>query len=117
MERDEIGRIVEDTGAYDESREVTLRMMVSEFYGRKMRFIMIWTWVCGQVFFALAVASAVLFFRSEAVRELILYATVFLSAVVGISYMKAWPLWMYLLRTTKRLDIQLAELSELLRKD
>jgi hypothetical protein len=116
MNHDELKKIVGDTGGYGESREMTLRQMVSEFYSRKMRCIMVWTWIWGFLFFALALAATVLFFRSEDTKELILYAALFLSGIIGISYMKAWPLWMYLLKTTKRLDIQLAELTELQRK-
>ena len=117
MDEGDVRRIVDDAEGYDDSREITLRRLVSEFYGRKMRFVMIWTWACGLAFAALCLVSAALFIRSEASKDLILYATLFISGIVGISFMKAWPLWMYLLRTTKRLDIQLAAVRERLRED
>jgi len=79
MTDEDIRRIVEDAGAYDESREGTLLGMLGDFYGRQMRSMAILVWANGLVALALAAASAVLFFQTDQIKQEILYAATFLT--------------------------------------
>jgi len=98
---------------YDDSREGMLRdVLVSSFKGR-MRWASIITWACMLAFGGIAVFAAVQFFLAEQVREMILYATLF---VVSFSVLLVVKLWYWMLanrnaiqRELKRLELRLVE--------
>ncbi len=106
-----IRRIIDDT--YDDSREDTIRAMLSEFYSRKMAATSAFIWVVAMLFLAAAVYSAVSFFRAAQTKDQILYATIFLACFYGIGLMKIFA-WQVLHRNSikreiKRLELRLAE--------
>ena len=121
MSDQEIKKMIEDTGLYDEAKEDTLRSIVSDFYNRKMLSFIILAWAWGIAIIATAIYSAVKFFDSALAKDQILYATVFLTCVVFISMVKTFA-WQMMHRNSikreiKRLAIRLAELTESVRNE
>ena len=111
---DQLNEILNDT--YDESKEGTIRSMISDFYNRKMASVIILVWAFGLIFIALAVFSGVKFFVSEQVKDLVMYAVIFLASIHFIGLMKLFA-WMMIHRNSikreiKRLELRIAELTE-----
>ena len=79
MNEHELERMLQDN--YDDSREDSIRSMVSEFYSRKMLSTVIIVWVNFLVFFGLAVLCAVMFFGTGVVKDLIMYAALFVCCL------------------------------------
>jgi len=93
MNDDRIEDILNDD-AYDESREDTLRAMISQFYGKRMRSTAVLVWAFGLIFVALTAAALITFFQVESTRSQILYASLFVCGVQMIGLMKifAWQM-------------------------
>ncbi len=111
MNEEQIRKMIDDS--YDDSREDTIRSMLSEFYSRKMAATSAFIWVVAMLFLAGAVYSAASFFRAAETRNQILYATLFLSCFYAIGLMKIFA-WQMLHRNSikreiKRLELRLAE--------
>jgi hypothetical protein len=118
MNDEKIRQMIDDN--YDDSREDTIRSMLSEFYSRKMAATAAFIWVIGVLFLAGAVYSAVVFFKTAEIRYQIMYATIFLSCFFGIGLMKIFA-WQMLHRNSikreiKRLELRIAELASALNK-
>ena len=99
---------------YDLGQDDTLReMLVSTFRGR-MKWMTIIAWIYMLVFSGVAVFAAVQFFLAAGVRDMILYATVFLTVVGFVAAVKMWY-WMIMNRNcvqreVKHLEMRIAEL-------
>ena len=108
-------KILQDD-AYDDAPENTLRSMISDFYGRRMRSTAVLVWAMGLVFVALTAAALVAFFRVETVRSQILYAALFVCGVNMIGLMKIFSWQMIhrngVKRDIKRLEARLAAKSK-----
>lgn len=118
MDREELKRIIDDTGGYDAAREDTIGSMLSEFYSRKMLSIAILVWVWAIVFCAGASVCAYLFFNADQTRDQIMYAALFVCLVLFIAFMKAFA-WLMLARNSikreiKRLELRIADLAQTL---
>ena len=104
---------------YEEPREDTYRSMVSEFYSRRMRSTVILVWANFTVFFALGIFWGFMFFQSGEVKYQIMYAALFICFMQWSTLTK--PLaWQRLhknqiKRELKRLEIQVAELTQAVR--
>ena len=118
MSDDVVKRILDET-EYDSPREDSLRrMIVSAFEARTRVYTGL---VAISIVLALAVAAwvAILFFQTQEVRSLILYATVFNTCIVTIAAVRLF-LWQVLLRQgtireIKRLELRILELTKTLR--
>ncbi len=115
MSDDDVTKIVNDAGIYDEAKEDTLWQIAGEFYGRQMRAIAIVAWINGLLAMALGVFSAVRFFGTDQVKQEIMYAALFVIAWSWLLAAKSmgW-LWMVRTRVTqeiKRLEIRIAAAS------
>jgi hypothetical protein len=113
MNDEQIKRMIEDT--YDNSREDTIRSMVSDFYSRKMLSTVILVWVWGIVFFAGAVYCGYRFLKTDDIRSQIMYAALFVCFYVSIGLMKVFA-WQMIHRNSikreiKRLELRIAELA------
>jgi hypothetical protein len=113
MGDDKVKKMLDDMGLYDDSREDSLRSLLSEFYSRKMLSTAILVWACMFVFLALAVVSAVLFFRTNETGSQIMYATIFVCLMYWASLVKIFA-WQAIHRNSikreiKRLEIRLTE--------
>ncbi len=111
MDNEQIRKMIDDT--YDNSREDTIRSMLSEFYSRKMAATAAFIWVIGALFLAASVYSAAQFFGTTETKYQILYATIFITAFNGIGLMKIFA-WQMLHRNSikreiKRLELRIAE--------
>ena len=117
MSNEQIRRIIEDS--YDDSKEETLRAMARHFYSRSMRSIVIMVWAWAIPFIALAVYSAMQFFKADQTQAQIMYAALFILGAHGVGLMKicAWEMWNRhsIRRDLKRLELRFAELSETLK--
>ena len=117
MSEEKIRRIIEDS--YDESKEETLRGMTRDFYSRKMRStaILVYGWVA--VFAALAVYSATQFFKATQTQGQIMFAALFILGAHGIGLWKilAWGMLHQhsVKRDVKRLELRIAEMTEMLK--
>lgn len=100
----------------DLAQDMTLReMMASTFRGRQ-RWMTFVAWFDMFAFTAVAVIAAVMFFRSDAVRDLIMWATIFLTCASIIMIAKMWY-WMAMNRNAvgreiKRLEFRIADLAD-----
>lgn len=118
MSTPDIRKIMDDT--YDDSREGSIRSMVSDFYSRRMLWTSLFIWAIGLVFFVGAIFAAVKFFGADQTRDQILYATAFLTFVILLTVVKTFA-WQILHRNSlareiKRLEIRIAELAKSLDK-
>ena len=118
MNDERIRHMIDDN--YDNSREDTIRSMLSEFYSRKMAATAAFIWVIGALFLAGAVYSAVMFFRTGETKDEIMHATIFLTCFFAMGLMKIFA-WQMLHRNSikreiKRLELRVAELASSLDK-
>ncbi len=101
---------------YEPSRENSLLSMAREFYNKKMRSIVILVWIFALIFIAGAAVCAILFAKTDQVKSLILYATLFIVCVHWLDLMKIFAWQMIhrnsLKREIKRLELRIAELTE-----
>jgi hypothetical protein len=118
MNTSDIRKILDQT--YDDSREGSIRSMVSDFYSRRMLWTAAFIWAVGLVFFLGAIFTGVRLLGADQTRDQILYATGFLTFVNLLGLMKTFA-WQMLYRNSlareiKRLEIHVAELAKALDK-
>ncbi len=118
MAEDKVKKMLDEMGLYDDSREDSLRSMLSDFYSRKMLTTAILVWGCMLLFVGLAVVSAVLFFRTDQTASQIMYAAIFVCLMYWASLVKVFA-WQAIHRNSikreiKRLEIRLAEVCRVL---
>jgi hypothetical protein len=116
MNEEDVRKMLDDTGSYDEAREGSLLQMAGDFYGRQMRSTAVLVWANALIAATIAGAAAVLFFQTDQVKDEIMYATVFLAGVVWVAIIKVFA-WLAinrhsLSREIKRLEIRVVEASE-----
>lgn len=105
-----------DEVEYDLQRDEGLcDMMVGAFRG-KSRWLSVVAWVEMLIFSAIAVIAAIRFFQVEGVRDMILYAAVFIASLIVAGLIKMW-FWMLMNRNAvsrevKRMELRLAKLIE-----
>jgi hypothetical protein len=112
---DDLEKIINDLEGFDEKREGTALGVLTEFYSRKFLSTSIIVWANALVMMGVAVLCAVLFFRTDIVKEEILYATIFMGAFIWIAGIKTYA-WMAINRNSiarevKRLEIRVVELG------
>ena len=110
---EDVKRIIEDTDGYDEARADKLLGILSDFYGRQMRPMVIVLWGNALVAMAISVVATVLFFRTDRVKDEIMYAVIFLIGFGWLGTIKVMA-WMWfarhnLARDIKRLEIRLSD--------
>jgi hypothetical protein len=90
--------------------------MLRDFFSKKMRWVMVNLYVWSFFFMALAIISAVQFFRSDQTKFQIMYATICLGCSLSIGLCKVATIVMLqrhsIKREIKRLELRIAELSE-----
>lgn len=115
MNEEEIRKIIDDT--YDESKEDTIRSIVSDLYSRKTLSVIIVFWIWIIFFYAALIFSGIKFFKTEEVQFQIMYSTIFTCCILGISILKvmAWQMAHRhgIKREIKRLELRIAELNEI----
>jgi len=119
MNDKQIKKIIEDT--YDTSREDTIWTMISDFYNRKALSVIIVFWILMILFMAALVYSGIKFFKTEEIKSMIMYSTIFISCFIGGSIVKifAWQMAHRhgIKREIKRLELRIAELSQIVKEN
>ncbi len=109
---EDIKRIIEDTDAYDEARGDRLLGILSDFYSRRMRPMIFVLWINAMIAIAICVVAAVLFFRTDRVKDEIMYAAIFLFGWGWLITAKlggwVWFVRHSVTREIKRLEIRLS---------
>ena len=103
-------------GAIDLDREPSMRTQIAETFRGRLRWL---AWLAAFyriVSLIVAVIAVIQFFRVDGTRELIAYATLFLLSIVATAFIKLLY-WMLLIKNSvireiKRLELQVAKLSE-----
>ena len=94
--------------------------MIRAFYGKRMRWVAVIVWMWSLIFLAMIIISLVIFIGSEVTKTQIICAALFVSGWVGIGVCKemAWSMVNknLLSREIKRLEIRVAELSQIVRE-
>jgi len=105
-----------ETKIYDDAEDYSLWTMAKDFYNRKMLSVIILVWAWAVVIIAAAVWSGIGFFQAEDTKVVIMYAVIFLCCVVWLNLMKIFAWQMIhrngIIRRIKKLQTQIAELSE-----
>lgn len=117
MNEPEIKKILQDD--YDEARENSFVGMIGDFYNRQMMGVAIFAWAWGLAMVAGAVFCGVRFFQAEAVRDQLMFAVIFLVCITWLNAIKIWS-WQMIHRNNvkreiKRLELRIAELSEVMK--
>jgi hypothetical protein len=114
VDDEKIKKIIEDT--YDDSKENTLKLMVSQWYKKKIRWtaILFSAYCC--FFHLLAIASAVLFFQVEQPKYQMMYVALFLFFMQRSALVKTIG-WQRVNkhsvdREIKRLELRISQLNE-----
>ena len=119
MNDEQIKKIIDDI--YDDSKEDTYFSMLRDFFSKKMRWVMINLYVWSFFFMALAIISAVQFFRTDQAKFQIMYATICLGCSLSIGLCKVATIVMLqrhsIKREIKRLELRIAELNETVKKN
>jgi len=114
MNEEDIKEIIEDT--YDESKEDTYRAMLRDFFSKKMRWFTINLYIWSFIFIAMAIISAIQFFKADQTKLHIMYAAIFICCSLSIGFIKAvafvWISRYNIKREIKRLELRIAELNE-----
>ncbi len=95
--------------------EGLIQQVTATFSGRMRRWVLI-TWAATLFWVVVGVWAAIAFFRSQDIRDWILYACIFLFAGMAVAMLKLWYL-MEVNRNThsreiKRVEMQLARFAE-----
>lgn len=117
MSDEQIRRIIADS--YDDAKEETLLGIARDFYSRRMipTIVVLYVWAIPLI--ALAVYSAIQFFKTDQPQRQIMYASLFIVGALYVGLMKilAWEMFnrQRFLREFKTLELRVAELSQALK--
>ncbi len=115
MSDDIIKKILDDI-EHDAEREDSLRRMIASAFEARIRVYTLLVAIFIVASAAIAVWVAVLFFRTDEVRSMILYATVFNTCMLTIAGARIF-IWLLLLRQRvirelKKLELRLLEMAK-----
>ena len=119
MNAEELKKIIDSPelpSEYGTGREETMRGMIMDSFHTRLRWVVIVVWIYIVGFGALAVFAGLQFFRVAETRWMIMYATMFITAILVASVCKLWY-WQFMhrnrmLREIKRLRLDITELKE-----
>ena len=119
MNNEDVRKIIDDTGSYDEVKEgsfAELLQMAGDLYSRRMLSTAIVLWVNGLIAMAICFVSAVLFFRTDQVKQEIMYAVIFLVGMSWLTFAKFFAVLAMnrnrISREIKRLEIRLSNAGD-----
>jgi len=116
MDKEQIKKIIDSPPEYDESKEVTMRSYLGDFYSRKMRWVMLNVFVCYFVCLVPTIFCAIKFFQTDQTRYQIMYAAIFICCNLWMGFVSVFG-WVMVQRPSikreiKRLELRIAELSD-----
>jgi len=116
MDKEQIKKIIDNPPEYDESKEDTICQWFIDAYSKRMRWITFGVCISYIILLIPMIYSAVLFFRTDQVRDQIMYAVIFLfcSHWMGFESVFGWVMMQRprINREIKRLELRIAELDE-----
>ena len=117
MNEEQINKIIDDT--YDDSEGDTYWSMAKDFYNKKTFTIAIALWAFALIFLSGAVFSAVMFFTTDITQYHVMYAALFITFMLFFSMIKIFAWQMIhrnnIKREIKRLELRIAELTEIVK--
>jgi len=117
MDNEQIKKIVEDV--YDDSMNEGFASMLGDFYNKKTASVAIFIWFWGLVFIAIAIYCGVQFFKTESSQYQTMYAALFITFMMFLSIIKIFAWQMIhrnnLKREIKKLELRIAELTEIIK--
>ncbi len=118
MNDNDLKRIVDDRTPLRDDEPGLMLSMISEFYSRRMFAVAALTWAWALLFIAVGVFVAVMFFYSTATQDHVMYATIFVTSMLFLVNVKIAAGQMLhrhgVKREIKRLELRIAELTELM---
>lgn len=116
MNEEQIKKIIDSPLEYDDSKEDTYLAMLKDFFSKKMRWFTINFYVWSFFFMAVAIISAILFFKTDDTQDQIMYASIFICCSLSVFLCKACAFVMIarhnIKREIKRLELRIAELNQ-----
>jgi hypothetical protein len=119
MNDEEIRKIIDDQGKYDESIESSMCSYLRDIYSKKMLWVILNVFICYFICLALMIFCGFQFFQTDQTRYQIMYAAIFIccNAWMGFVSVFAWVMVQRpsISRERKRLELRIAELSEMVK--
>jgi len=116
MNEEEIKKIIDDLGEYDESIESSMCSYLRDIYSKKMLWVILNGFICYFICLVLMIFCAFKFFQTDQTRYQIMYAAIFIccNAWMGFVSVFAWVMVQRpsISRGIKRLELRIAELNE-----
>ena len=116
MNEEEIKKIIDDQGKYDESKESSMCSYVRDMYSKKMLWVVLNVFIMYSICLVLMIFCAFKFFQTDQTRYQIMYAAIFIccNAWMGFVSVFAWVMVQRpsVSRGIKRLELRIAELAE-----
>jgi hypothetical protein len=116
MNEEEIKKIIDDQGKYDESKESSMCSYVRDMYSKKMLWVVLNVFIMYSICLVLMIFCAFKFFQTDQTRYQIMYAAIFIccNAWMGFVSVFAWVMVQRpsVSRGIKRLELRIAELNE-----
>ena len=118
MNDEQMKKLIEDM--QDSSKQEGFMSMLGDFYNRRTMSIAILAWTWGIIFIIGAIYCGVRFFETSNSQSQIMYATLFLCFYMSLGLIKvfAWEVMHRnsIKREIKRLELRIAELSQVVQK-
>jgi len=116
MDKEQIKKIIDNPPEYDESKEVTMRSYLRDFYSRRMLWVVLNVFICYFVCLVPMIFCAIKFFQTNQTRYQIMHAAIIVccSHWMGFVSVFAWVMVQRpsISRKIKRLELRIAELTE-----
>ena len=120
MDKEQIKKIIDSPPEYDDSKEVTMRSWLGDFYSKRMRLVMLNVFVCYLICLVPIIFCVIKFFRTDQTRYQIMCAAIVVccSHWLGFISVYAWVMMQRpsISRKINRLELRIAELNETLQK-
>ena len=116
MDKEQIKKIIDSPPEYDESKEVTMRSWLGDFYSKRMRLVMLNVFVGYLICTVPIIFCAIKFFRTDQTGYQIMYAAIVVCCSHWLGFMSvfAWVMMQRpnISRKINRLELRVAELAE-----
>ena len=120
MDKERSKKIIDSPPEYDESKEDTILQWFLDGYSKRMRWITFGVCIFYFIILVPMIYSAILFFKTDQVRDQIMYAVIFLfcSHWMGFESVFGWVMLQRprINREMNRLELRIAELIETIRE-
>ncbi len=112
MDKEQIKKIIDSPPEYDESEEDTALSWLRDFYGKRMRWVMINFYVACSILLVPIIISIIQFFRTDQTKYQIMYAAIFVCCNIWFCSVGVFSCVMMQRPRLSRLEFRIAELLE-----